>query len=215
MLVGMAPRGDADFARSEGVVRSHARFAVFGMTASEAVGGLCLFLAIVFASSVVSKILAIRKGELELLLSVLPGPDQLHIPMLIVLLAVELGAVALLTVVPPVGLVLSTGLFALYAGYIATIPDRVPCHCFGNSFEFGSRKVPRVARNIALLSISVGGLFAFSKYGASPIRPTAIGAAAVAMLFAVSVDVLFRVSHELSRRRAAFPERREVLGRHI
>jgi hypothetical protein len=184
------------------------------MTASEAVGGLSLLLALVFVTSIGTKILAVRRGELQLLLSVIPGPASFRALVLLMLLAAESCAAAALILMPRVGLSISAGLFVLYTGYMATIPDRVPCHCFGGSFEFGSRKFPRVARNAALLAMCVGGLVAVERYGVSTLRLTALGAAGVVMLLAVSIDMLFRVSKELSERRSSLPELRDVLGRH-
>lgn len=185
------------------------------MTASEAVGGIAALLALVFLASIGSKILAVRRGELQLLLSTVPGPYSLRRPLLFALLLAESGTAASLMLFPQVGLAISAGLFSLYAAYMASITDNTPCHCFGSSFEFGSRKIPRVMRNLSLLALSVGGLIGLANVGASTFSPIALGAAGVAMLTAISVDILFRVSQELSRRRAAFPDRREVMGRQV
>jgi hypothetical protein len=183
------------------------------MTASEVVGGLALVLVLVFVASIGSKILAVRRGELQLLLSVVPGPASFRGAILLTLLAAESCTAAALVLMPRVGLWISAGLFVLYTGYVATIPDRAPCHCFGGSFEFGSRKLTRVARNAALLATCVGGLVALERYGVSTWRLTALGAAGVVMLLAVSIDMLFRVSKELSQPRSSLRSS-GVLGRH-
>jgi hypothetical protein len=168
------------------------------VTSAEVVGSVCVFLALVLAASVVTKLRAVARGEIAGLLALIPGPRHLHKQMLVGLLMMETAVTLTLLLALPVGLLSATVLFAGYTVFISTVPEGEPCYCFGGSFELGERRVSRVLRNVVLLLLALGATVGSWSYGNDTASPIAVGAALVTLLLVFSVEALVRASQALS-----------------
>lgn len=128
----------------------------------------------------------------EYLLATMPGPIALRGFLLLAVVGTEAGTAVLLLTMPETGLVVCAALFAIYTVYLWSAPAGKACNCFGNTFEFGRRKLPRVVRNLVLLSLAVVASIASVRFGISTLSYNAFVGAAVLLLLAYSVDALIR-----------------------
>jgi hypothetical protein len=168
------------------------------VTSAEVVGSVSVFLALVLAASVVTKLRAVARGEVAGLLALIPGPRHLRRYLLAGLLVLETVATVALLLALPFGPLSATVLFAAYTVFISTVPEGEPCYCFGGSFELGERRVSRVLRNVVLLLLALGATAGVWWYGSDTASPVAFGAALVTLLLVFSVEALVRASQALS-----------------
>jgi hypothetical protein len=167
------------------------------VTVAEAVGGVCAFLALMLALSLVGKVASWRKGERAALLAAVPGPARLRPRVLLVALLAEGLVAATLILAPRLGAGAASVLFLVYTVHVAAIPDGTPCNCFGNAFEFGRRRVLRVLRNAFLLLVALAALLGASRLPQVMVSPMAFLGGAVAVLTAFVLDLLLSTTgHE-------------------
>jgi hypothetical protein len=169
------------------------------MTVAEAVGGACVFLALVLAVSIVGKVASWRRGERSALLAAVPGPPELRRHLLAAVLAAEAAIAVALVLAPRLGAGAAGVLFLVYTVHVASIPDGTPCNCFGNAFDFGRRRLPRVLRNAFLFLVALAALLGAGWLPEVVISPIAFLSGAVAVFTAFVVDLFVTTTGQASR----------------
>jgi hypothetical protein len=171
------------------------------VTVAEAVGGVSAFLALVLALSIVGKVASWRRGDRAALLAAVPGPARLRPRILLVALLAEGLVAASLILAPRFGAGAASVLFLVYTVHVAAIPDGTPCNCFGNAFEFGRRRLPRVLRNAFLLLVALAALLGAARLPQVVVSPIAFLGGAVAVLTAFVLDLLVStIGHDTGMR---------------
>jgi hypothetical protein len=172
------------------------------VTVAEAVGAACAFLALVLAISLVGKVASWRRGERAALLAAVPGPARVRPRVLLVALLAEGLVAAALILAPRFGAGAASVLLLVYTVHVAAIPDGTPCNCFGNAFEFGRRRLPRVLRNSFLLLVALAALLGAAQLPQVLVSPMAVLVGAVAVLTAFVLDLLVSTTGHDARIRA-------------